>query len=130
MHPEPCLEIHPKDAENLGITNGVMVNVQSRRGVARFKALVTKAIAPGTVFAPMHWGFLWADLAEANVLTHPECCPDSLQPELKACAVMVTPVQWDMEGNKAIAHSEPNDARSDATQDSPLERDHTIKAGV
>ena len=130
MHPEPCLEIHPKDAENLGITNGVMVNVQSRRGVARFKALVTKAIAPGTVFAPMHWGFLWADQAEANVLTHPECCPDSLQPELKACAVMVTPVQWDMEGSKAIAHSEPNDARSDATQDSPLERDHTMKAGV
>lgn len=103
MHPEPFLEIHPKDAATLKVTDGVMVNVRSRRGVARFKALVTKAIAPGTVFAPMHWGFLWAEQSEANVLTHPECCPISLQPELKACAVMVTPVQLEEESHDAIA---------------------------
>ncbi|MEM7768919.1 MAG: nitrate reductase [Cyanobacteria bacterium P01_A01_bin.37] len=103
MHPEPFLEIHPKDAATLKVTDGVMVNVRSRRGVAQFKALVTKAIAPGTVFAPMHWGFLWAEQSEANVLTHPECCPISLQPELKACAVMVTPVQLEEESHDAIA---------------------------
>ncbi|MEM9448615.1 MAG: nitrate reductase [Cyanobacteria bacterium P01_E01_bin.6] len=103
MHPEPFLEIHPKDAATLKVTDGVMVNVRSRRGVAQFKALVTKAIAPGMVFAPMHWGFLWADQSEANVLTHPECCPISLQPELKACAVMVTPVQLEEESHDAIA---------------------------
>jgi ferredoxin-nitrate reductase len=40
----------------------------------------------------MHWGALWADNAEANALTHPEACPDSLQPELKACAVQILPV--------------------------------------
>ncbi len=40
----------------------------------------------------MHWGALWADSAEANALTHPESCPDSLQPELKACAVQLVPV--------------------------------------
>jgi len=106
MHPEPSLEIHPKDASTLGVSNGAMVNVRSRRGLARFKAIVTKAIAPGTVFAPMHWGFLWADQAEANALTHPECCPVSLQPELKACAVMVTPVHREMEW--ATETEEPN----------------------
>jgi ferredoxin-nitrate reductase len=92
MHPEPFLEIHPKDAQRLGIEEGDMVEVRSRRGMARFPALVTKNIIAGTVFAPMHWGALWGDQTEANALTHPEACPDSLQPELKACAVQLVKV--------------------------------------
>jgi ferredoxin-nitrate reductase len=92
MHPQPFLEIHPRDAAQQGIEDGSSVEVRSRRGSAYLKAKVTKAIAPGTVFIPMHWGFLWADQAEANALTHPESCPISLQPELKACAVAVYPV--------------------------------------
>ncbi len=40
----------------------------------------------------MHWGALWANEAEANALTHAESCPDSLQPELKACAVQLIPI--------------------------------------
>jgi ferredoxin-nitrate reductase len=92
MHPEPFIEIHPRDAEMLGIENDSWVEVRSRRGISRFPAKVTKAIAPGTVFVPMHWGALWADKAEANALTHPESCPDSLQPELKACAVQLVPI--------------------------------------
>jgi ferredoxin-nitrate reductase len=92
MHPEPFIEIHPRDAATLGVQNGELVEVRSRRGFARFPALVTKAIAPGTVFVPMHWGALWADQAEANALTHPESCPDSKQPELKACAVQIVRV--------------------------------------
>jgi ferredoxin-nitrate reductase len=89
MHPEPFLEIHPRDAAALGIEGGDVVEVRSRRGSAQFPAKVTRGIAPGTVFAPMHWGFLWADHAEVNSLTHPIDCPDSRQPELKACAVQV-----------------------------------------
>ena len=92
MYPEPFLEIHPRDAAELEIVPGDMVEVQSRRGFACFAAKVTKAIAPGTVFVPMHWGELWADQAEANAMTHPEVCPSSKQPELKACAVQLTPV--------------------------------------
>jgi ferredoxin-nitrate reductase len=45
------------------------------------------AIDRGTVFLPMQWGELWAKDAEANAFTHPEFCPDSRQPELKAFAV-------------------------------------------
>ncbi|MBW4592586.1 MAG: nitrate reductase [Brasilonema angustatum HA4187-MV1] len=97
MHPEPFVEIHPRDAAKLGITDNQWVEVRSRRGKARFPAKVTKAIAPGTVFVPMHWGALWADNAEANALTHPESCPDSLQPELKACAVQLLPINVHIE---------------------------------
>lgn len=93
MHPNPFLEIHPRDAGRLGIGEGDVVEVRSRRGVVRCPALVTQGIAPGTVFLPMHWGALWADQAEANSLTHPAVCPDSLEPELKACAVQLQPIK-------------------------------------
>ncbi|ACK71855.1 molybdopterin oxidoreductase [Gloeothece citriformis PCC 7424] len=92
MHPNPFIEIHPKDAVKVGIQDGELVEVRSRRGSAQFPAMITKAIAPGTVFVPMHWGALWGNNTEANTLTHPEACPISLEPELKACAVQLIPV--------------------------------------
>ncbi|KYC38172.1 nitrate reductase [Scytonema hofmannii PCC 7110] len=96
MHPEPFIEIHPRDAAILRVNDNQSVEVRSRRGKAKFPVKVTRAIAPGTVFVPMHWGALWANNAEANALTHPESCPDSLQPELKACAVQIVPVTVDL----------------------------------
>ena len=93
--PNPFLEIHPQDAQRLGIEEEQMIELQSRRGFARFPAKITKAIAPGTVFAPMHWGALWGENTEANILSHSEACPISLEPELKACAVKLIPLNLD-----------------------------------
>ena len=87
MYPQPLLEVHPKDAARFDIHPGDWVWVKSRRGAAHFPVLITEAISPGLVFAPMHWGALWAENAEANSLTHEGADPDSKQPELKACAV-------------------------------------------
>ena len=101
--PQPFIEIHPKDAAKLDIEAETLVEVRSRRGMSRFPARITKAIVPGTVFVPMHWGALWTDNGEANLLTHPEACPISLEPELKACAVNLTPV---IEGTVITASSE------------------------
>ncbi|MBD2104130.1 nitrate reductase [Leptolyngbya sp. FACHB-261] len=106
MYPHPLLEVHPRDARALGVKDQDWLEVRSRRGVARFRVLVTKAIAPGTVFVPMHWGALWAEQAEANALTHAEACPDSQQPELKACAVQLVPVT--AEQNKLALQEKPN----------------------
>lgn len=89
MHPHPFLEIHPRDAQTLDLQANDMVEVRSRRGNAKFPVLITKAIAPGVLFAPMHWGSLWAEDAEANCLSHAEVDPYSFQPELKACAVQI-----------------------------------------
>jgi ferredoxin-nitrate reductase len=89
MHPQPFIEIHPKDANFLQIVDGDKLEVRSRRGRASFPVKITTAIKPGTVFVPMHWGSLWADDAEANALTHSHACPISLEPELKACAVQL-----------------------------------------
>lgn len=92
MHPDPFLELHPRDAQAIGLEDGDWVEVRSRRGTAQFPAKITRWINPGTVFAPMHWGALWAENSEVNALTHPIACPDSGQPELKACAVQLVPV--------------------------------------
>jgi len=104
MHPHPFLEIHPRDAARIGVEDQGLIEVRSRRGVARFPARITAAIAPGTVFVPIHWGELWADQAEANAMTHAQSCPDSKQPELKACAVQLIPVLAEsIESDYAIA---------------------------
>lgn len=92
MYPYPTLEIHPQDAESLGLGPDQWVRVKSRRGQAQLRVTVTPAIRPGTVFMPMHWGDCWPDSAEVNRLTHAQACPISLQPELKACAVQVIPL--------------------------------------
>ncbi len=92
LHPIPQLEMNPLDAQRLHVQSGNWVEVRSRRGRARLQVLVTQYIRQGTVFMPMHWGSLWAEEAECNALTVPDVCPDSLQPELKACAVQVIPV--------------------------------------
>ena len=107
MHPNPFIEIHPRDAASLGINNDDWVEVRSRRGKAKFPAKVTKAIAPSTVFVPMHWGALWAEQAEANALTHPEACPDSGQPELKACAVQLVPLSSNLFASQEAGQYDP-----------------------
>jgi ferredoxin-nitrate reductase len=89
MYPQPFVEMHPKDAERLGIQDNQWVTLRSRRGSAQFPVRITTAISPQVLFVPMHWGALWAEDSEANALTHPEACPISGQPELKACAVRV-----------------------------------------
>lgn len=92
MHPEPFLEVNPRDAQKLQVQTGEWVEVRSQRGSLRLKLLVTQNIRRGTVFVPMHWGSLWAEDAECNAVTHPERCPISLEPELKACAVQLIPL--------------------------------------
>jgi ferredoxin-nitrate reductase len=91
LHPQAVLEINLGDAQRLGLQEDSWVEVRSRRGFVRLPVLITSAIAPGTVFMPMHWGSLWGDNLEVNHLTHPQACPISRQPELKACAVKLIP---------------------------------------
>lgn len=73
-------EIHPTDAERLGILAGSRVQVRSRRGVAAALAVVTATVQPGQIFLPMHF-------PEVNRLTFAAFDPHSRQPSYKACAV-------------------------------------------
>jgi formate dehydrogenase major subunit len=81
---EPFLEVHPSDARRFGLEDNGWALIETRRGryVARVK--VTKAVKPGVVAIPWHWG--------ANVLTNDALDPVSKIPDTKACACRVKPV--------------------------------------
>jgi predicted molibdopterin-dependent oxidoreductase YjgC len=82
--PEGYVEINPETAAKVGVADGEYVNVSSRRGTIKTKALVTEKVAKGSVFIPFHF-----TEAAANVLTNPVLDPIAKIPELKVCAVKI-----------------------------------------
>jgi anaerobic selenocysteine-containing dehydrogenase len=50
------VEIRPDDAAALGVRDGDLVQVSSRRGTIRLPARLSADAMPGTVFLPFHWG--------------------------------------------------------------------------
>ena len=55
QYPEPLCEMHPHLAEELGVADGDLVTVTSRRGPITVPAHVVSTIRPDTVFIPYHW---------------------------------------------------------------------------
>jgi assimilatory nitrate reductase catalytic subunit len=87
--PTPRAELHPDLARRLGIGPDDVVELSTRRGRARFHALITDAIRPDVVFAPFHWG----GGSSANALTDADALdPTSKMPAFKVCAVAVARV--------------------------------------
>ncbi len=87
MAPEPYIEINPRTAEVLGIGDGQLVEVASRRGSITLRARLTERVARQVVFVPFHYAE-----AAANVLTNSALDPRAKIPELKVCAVRVRPL--------------------------------------
>ncbi|MER5868900.1 molybdopterin oxidoreductase family protein [Streptomyces sp. NPDC002044] len=85
--PGPFVELHPRLAARLGVTDGTPLAVTSRRGRAVAPARITDAIRADTVFMPFHW----PGEGRANTLTNPALDPVSGMPEFKVCAVRVEP---------------------------------------
>jgi len=86
--PTGSVELNPEDAKRLGVHDGQMVEVRSRRGKIHIQAEVTEKVQPGVVFIPFHF----AECA-ANLLTNPALDPVAKIPEFKVCAVAVEPVK-------------------------------------
>jgi ferredoxin-nitrate reductase len=91
--PDAWVEIHPSDADDLGVGEGDLVRVESPRGRLEAKARIS-GIKEGVVFAPFHYGYFDGDghLRAANELTVTEWDPASKQPLYKVGAVRVTKV--------------------------------------
>lgn len=84
---EESVDIHPKDAFAIGITDGEVVQVRSRRGELTVKAKITNQVVPGLVFMSFHWSE-----TPTNVLTLNEYDPISGTAEYKACAVAISKI--------------------------------------
>lgn len=92
LNPGPFVEVHPDDAARYGVTGGGTAEVASRRGRAVLPVVVTDRVRRGTLFAPFHWNDLFGEYLAVNAVTNDAVDPLSFQPELKACAVTLTPV--------------------------------------
>jgi len=88
------VEVNPETAEEIGIADGELAQVESRRGAIAVPVQVTERPGPGTVFVPMHF----AETA-VNVLTAADHRDEpSGTPEYKVTSVRITPFEGDEPG--------------------------------
>jgi len=94
--PEPEVGVHPETLSTLGMQDGALVRVASRRGSLVMRARASDEMRPGDAFVAMHWGACFAGGAGINALTVPAIDPYSKQPELKHAAVRIErfAVRW------------------------------------
>jgi anaerobic selenocysteine-containing dehydrogenase len=85
------VEMNPQDAKKMGIKEGDLLTICSRRGELDVPARLTNDINPGTLFLPIHFGE-----NPANILTSSEAFdPLAKIPEFKVSAVNVRKCQME-----------------------------------
>jgi formate dehydrogenase alpha subunit len=82
------VEINTRDANALGVADGEMVRVVSRRGEITARAKVTEDSPQGVVSMTFHFAE-----TPTNLLTSPALDPVAKIPELKVCAVRIEKAQ-------------------------------------
>ena len=85
---EEVLELNPDDATDLGIVDGALVRVSSRRGSVELRARADRGLYRGLAFLTFHH----PDQAAVNRLTIHATDPKSGTAEFKATAIRVEPV--------------------------------------
>jgi assimilatory nitrate reductase catalytic subunit len=92
---EPTIDLAPQDMLHLGLKDGDLAQLISRRGNLVLPARASDTVAPTQAHVAMHWGdeVLGGQAADGsaaagiNALTNPAFCPKSKQPELKHTAI-------------------------------------------
>jgi len=105
--PESRVEINPVDAHRLGVGEGDVISLSSRRGEVQTKAKKTHRVRPGQAFMAFHWGD-----APVNRLTNPAFDPQAKIPEFKVSSVkaILTVLERAAEDNKFLAALAENPA--------------------
>jgi formylmethanofuran dehydrogenase subunit D len=80
--PESRVEINPVDAGRLGVEEGDVISLSSRRGEVQTKVKKTSRVSPGQAFMAFHWRE-----APVNRLTNPAFDPLAKIPEFKVSSV-------------------------------------------
>jgi predicted molibdopterin-dependent oxidoreductase YjgC len=86
--PESFVEIHPRDAKKRSIGDGDLVELRTRRGAIRARALYSRQVRPGCIWTPLHFAE-----ARANVVTNDAGDPITGTAEYKVCAAEVVRVE-------------------------------------
>ena len=86
QYPEPRIELHPRLAATLGVSNGDWLTAETRRGSMTLRAMVVTTIRPDTIFIPYHW----PGPKSPNQLTVAAQDPISKIPQYKVCGCRLT----------------------------------------
>nr|MCU0942771.1 molybdopterin-dependent oxidoreductase [Hydrogenophaga sp.] len=94
---EPSVDLHPQDMARLGLGEGDLVKLTSKRGTLVLPARASAQTGLAQAFVAMHWGAEYLSgrssdgqaMGGINAITTSAFCPDSKQPELKHAAVRV-----------------------------------------
>jgi assimilatory nitrate reductase catalytic subunit len=80
LQPRPVARVHPRTARKLGLAEGALVTLTSRRGSAPFTLEESAGVREDSVWISFHW-------EGANRLVSDALDPVSRMPEFKVCAV-------------------------------------------
>ena len=97
--PEPCVEIHPDDAERAGLGDGSLASITGAAGSSMIARIRTSSDGPrGSVFVPIHWNDRTSARARVGALIPAVTDPFSGQPEFKHAVVRVEPYRAEWHG--------------------------------
>ncbi|HEX2253669.1 MAG TPA: molybdopterin dinucleotide binding domain-containing protein [Thermoanaerobaculia bacterium] len=85
--PESFVEIHPRDAADLGVADGALVEVVTRRGRVRARAMLSRQVKRHVIWMPFHFAE-----SRTNYLTNDAGDAVTGTGEYKVCAAQVVPV--------------------------------------
>ncbi|MCB1054792.1 MAG: molybdopterin-dependent oxidoreductase [Acidobacteria bacterium] len=85
--PEAFVEVHPRTARRLGLDDGALVDVVTRRGRVRCRAMYSRQVAKRVLWMPFHF-----PEARTNYLTNDAGDAVTGTGEYKVCAARLEPV--------------------------------------
>ena len=86
--PSAYVEMHPEDAQSLGLEDDELVRASSRRGTIQLPVRFTDRVQRGLVFIPFHYRE-----AAANLLTNDALDPKCKIAEAKVCAIKIEKIE-------------------------------------
>jgi assimilatory nitrate reductase catalytic subunit len=89
--PEPCVEIHPLDAQHYGLIANSLAKIETAWGSMLARVTISDQQQSGNLFVPMHWTAQYASQGRMGSLVNPVVDPISKQAESKHTPVRISP---------------------------------------
>jgi assimilatory nitrate reductase catalytic subunit len=103
---EPLVEIHPADADALGIAEGDIARVATPQGDSLFRAQLSEGQRRGEIFTPIHWTDRQSTGGRTGLLPRPLTDPHSGQPGFKSTPARLAKVATEWRGFLIAADTE------------------------
>ena len=104
---EPLVDIHPQDAEELGICDGDLARVQTAQGNSIFRVAFSEGQRVGEIFTPIHWTDQVSTGGRTGLLPRPLVDPHSGQPGFKSTPASIEKVATEWKGFLILRGEQP-----------------------